>query len=389
MGVHEGDPDTQQGQQDSEKLRRQQAHLNFAASHQARHTARQEHSSSAGQDRADDQPSEESTLLFNHNFAAETKDITASLEKIVAERKSQSTAAGTGLSGARHAGSTNAGGASSNDVMDATEGIRDELNALVDRVKGLRKVTAEATLFLPVYDLRRAQEEVGKLLATVESTRAELAPRKKFAFRNKRKEGTGAKARGRPTVSSRTRESGGTGAEKEGEGEGQGLRHLKGQQVEVKSEDADKDKDFNLADLDNCTVTILHVLGTLRLRRLTRCRVVCGAVRGPIYVEACTDCVIVAAGRQLRIHDSQRVDFYVTVSSGPIIEDCSGLRFAPSGLEYPQYHAHLKDAGLSDVANAWEDVKDFKWHRAQQSPNWGIIPQGDRESDPLAKATLN
>ena len=85
-------------------------------------------------------------------------DITASLEKIVAERKSQSTAAGTGLSGARHAGSTNAGGASSNDVMDATEGIRDELNALVDRVKGLRKVTAEATLFLPVYDLRRAQE---------------------------------------------------------------------------------------------------------------------------------------------------------------------------------------------------------------------------------------
>lgn len=49
----------------------------------------------------------------------------------------------------------------------------------------------------------------------------------------------------------------------------------------------------------------------------------------------------------------------------------------------------LQDAGLSDVANAWEDVKDFKWHRAQQSPNWGIIPQGDRESDPLAKATLN
>lgn len=45
MGAHEGDPDAHPGQQDSEELRRQQAHLNFAASHQARHAARQENSS--------------------------------------------------------------------------------------------------------------------------------------------------------------------------------------------------------------------------------------------------------------------------------------------------------------------------------------------------------
>lgn len=53
-----------------------------------------------------------------------------------------------------------------------------------------------------------------------------------------------------------------------------------------------------------CTLLLvscsLHVLGALRLRRLTSCRVVCGPVRGPIYVEACEDCVIVAAGRQVR-----------------------------------------------------------------------------------------
>ncbi|CAM9531762.1 unnamed protein product, partial [Laminaria digitata] len=244
------------------------------------------------------------------------------------------------------ASTTGTGGAVG--AVDTEEGIREQLNALVDRVKGLRKVTAEATLFLPVYDLRRAQEEVGKLLANVESTRAELAPRKKFAFRSKRKEGTGAKARQRPTVSSPasgpTRQRGGIGAEQEREAgeEGPGLRQLKGQQIEVKSELADKDKDFNLADLDNCTVSILHVLGALRVRRLTSCRVICGAVRGPIYVEGCKDCVVVAAGRQLRIHDSQGVDFYVSVASGPIIEGCSGLRFAPSNLEYPQHHAHLQ-----------------------------------------------
>lgn len=50
---------------------------------------------------------------------------------------------------------------------------------------------------------------------------------------------------------------------------------------------------------------------------------------------------------QLRIHDSQGVDFYVAVASGPIIEDCSGLRFAPSRLEYPQHRAHLQASNLN------------------------------------------
>lgn len=60
-------------------------------------------------------------------------------------------------------------------------------------------------------------QEVGKLLANVESTRAELAPRKKFAFRSKRNQGSGAKARERQThrvsspASAATRESGGIG----------------------------------------------------------------------------------------------------------------------------------------------------------------------------------
>lgn len=49
----------------------------------------------------------------------------------------------------------------------------------------------------------------------------------------------------------------------------------------------------------------------------------------------------------------------------------------------------VQEAGLADVTNAWEDVKDFKWHRNQQSPNWSVIPPADRESDPLTKATPN
>lgn len=32
---------------------------------------------------------------------------------------------------------------------------------------------------------------------------------------------------------------------------------------------------------------------------------------------------------------------------------------------------------------AWKDVKDFKWHRTQASPNWGLLPE-DQWAEPVA-----
>lgn len=102
--------------------------------------------------------------------AARAADIATALARLVAasKQKPPHTAAGTGLSGARHAQSeaaANSLGRCSEDssaapavAVDGREDVREKLDALVDRVKGLRKRTAEATLFLTVYDLRRAQE---------------------------------------------------------------------------------------------------------------------------------------------------------------------------------------------------------------------------------------
>lgn len=85
------------------------------------------------------------------------------------KQKPPQTAAGTGLSGARHAqGAANGDGLGSCLGVaaavdgDGREDVREKLDALVDRVNGLRKRTAEATLFLTVYDLRRAQEVIRK-----------------------------------------------------------------------------------------------------------------------------------------------------------------------------------------------------------------------------------
>ena len=43
--------------------------------------------------------------------------------------------------------------------------------------------------------------------------------------------------------------------------------------------------------------------------------------------------------------------------SGPIIEDCSSMRFAPFTFRYPALDAHLAAANLALASHAWSDVK--------------------------------
>jgi len=47
------------------------------------------------------------------------------------------------------------------------------------------------------------------------------------------------------------------------------------------------------------------------------------------------------ARTQLRIHTTERCDLYVHTVSGPIIEDCSALRFAPYALRYAGLEADM------------------------------------------------
>ena len=77
-------------------------------------------------------------------------------------------------------------------------------------------------------------------------------------------------------------------------------------------------------------------------------------VKGSIYVTQCEGCTLYLGSRQLRMHTSTNVDFYVHTSSHPIIEHCTGLRFAP----YPPLPPHLaaEHADLDTTANMWSHV---------------------------------
>ena len=82
--------------------------------------------------------------------------------------------------------------------------------------------------------------------------------------------------------------------------------------------------------------------------------------------------------KQLRLHDSKLVALHLHSLSGPIIEHCERISFAPKDLRWPEGQRLLEDAGLDQAESAWSEVQDFNWLRRQASPNGRLVPSGSR-----------
>ncbi|KAI0154535.1 tubulin binding cofactor C-domain-containing protein [Xylariaceae sp. FL1272] len=138
----------------------------------------------------------------------------------------------------------------------------------------------------------------------------------------------------------------------------------------------------SLTDLTRCIVDMTvptHLdSGTpfagLALKDIADSLLVCGAVSGAVHVTGLTNCVVVVKARQVRIHECKDVRIYLWCASHPIIEDCEGVGFAP----LPVFYAD--DTSPSEM-NQWDKVDDFKWLKAEASPNWRVVPEDERLKD--------
>ncbi|PHH52785.1 N-acetylglucosaminyl-phosphatidylinositol biosynthetic protein gpi1 [Ceratocystis fimbriata CBS 114723] len=113
------------------------------------------------------------------------------------------------------------------------------------------------------------------------------------------------------------------------------------------------------------------------IKNINSSLVISGTVAGPVHITAVRDSVLVIVARQIRIHECHNVDIYLHCGSRPIIEDCSGLKFAP----VTEYYAPGDLLG----ANQWNQVDDFKWPRANASPNWSVLPKEKAIEDDVWK----
>ncbi|CAG4985670.1 unnamed protein product [Parnassius apollo] len=141
-------------------------------------------------------------------------------------------------------------------------------------------------------------------------------------------------------------------------------------------------RDVALRNLKNCTIGLRGVMGTLHLTNLDNCVVLSGPVTSSVFVDKCTNCKIVAACQQLRMHTSNKCDIYLHVTSKGIVEDCSEIRTAPYNLNYDDLEKHFNMSSLDRNNNNWDCLDDFNWLAPDvPSPNWSILDAKDRVHD--------
>jgi hypothetical protein len=244
----------------------------------------------------------------------------------------------------------------------------DEVKALELLATALRERAAAAASYLSPYDMKRSAADIKDAADAIAAAKQRLAPRKKFGFRKGAVKTVEAAAAAAPA---RTTEREVSGAKARPAGPGfAGLRD----QVLVFADAADE---LNLEDLERCVVFCAKPLLALRLLNVRDTHVFAQAVSGPCYCIKASGCVVRAAARQFRIHDTRSTTFHVAAASPPIVEDCGDLAFAPYAATWdgsrPAFDAAAPPTEFAIDPAAWRNVKDFKWLKAEQSPNWRLL----------------
>ncbi|KAI3657847.1 hypothetical protein MP638_001685 [Amoeboaphelidium occidentale] len=112
-----------------------------------------------------------------------------------------------------------------------------------------------------------------------------------------------------------------------------------------------------------------YIFSTIHILNCDKIVLISNPVMGPVFINNCTNSVLVLGCHQFRMHSSEHVACFVHVSSNPIIEDCKDITFNSYARVFPEYLSDLKKYGL-DSDNKYDQVQDFNWLKHSASPNW-------------------
>ncbi|KAF7154135.1 hypothetical protein RHSIM_Rhsim01G0133800 [Rhododendron simsii] len=287
--------------------------------------------------------------------------------------------------------------------------LKSDLEKISTSISHLEKLGAENSYSLPSFEVRTCLEAVLSLKQTLDTLASDVVPKKRFSFKSKKDPSgvvnsiepgkTEFYGSGKPSCT--VGDLGFKDREKKApssvvnviESESR-VTDLEGKlsfrvwdlpgfkdrenEVLVREFEGLEMGEFSLTGLSSCEVRLMGCLRALFIHKLSDCKVYVGPVFGSVLIEEVEGCVFVLASHQIRIHHARRSDFYLRVRSRPIIEDCSGVRFAPYCLGYDGIDKDLQESNLDEETGNWANVDDFRWLKAVQSPNWSILPESER-----------
>jgi len=231
----------------------------------------------------------------------------------------------------------------------------------------LQKYVTDAILFLPSYDVGKAQNMVKDLNTRFQKTQNEVQPKKKFGFKGARQKKAAVKNEVEDVQPVQTKHNLQTGVS---------IRGKKGETNLELSQEQIAEGDVTLADLDGCHVVLHGAPSTVHMSNINNCKIFAGPVSSSIFIDGCQDSVLALSCQQLRIHSTKNTQFYIHVTSKAIIEDCTEVRFGPHpGLDLIPDSSWNKSA-LQKSVNNWDKVGDFNWLAADKpSPNWSKMEE--------------
>lgn len=244
-------------------------------------------------------------------------------------------------------------------------------------VNELQKHVVTSSFFLKEFNMRKYLGIVQNLQTKCYELEDRYVPRKKFGFSKKKL----------PKSHSQKQDS-----LDENDGAGKldsnkwdeklfGFDSMENKVLQLENEELFQ-RDVALRNLKNCTIGLKGVMGTLHLTNLENCVVLSGPVTSSVFIDKCTDCKVVTACQQLRMHTSTNCDIYLHVTSKGIVEDCSKIRTAPYNLHYQDLEKHFNMSTLDRKSNNWDSLDDFNWLAPDiPSPNWSILDVSQRISD--------
>ncbi|GIX73596.1 tubulin-specific chaperone C [Caerostris extrusa] len=236
----------------------------------------------------------------------------------------------------------------------------------------LQKFLSDSTLFLPTYDIKKGQEMLKALQDDIQAAQNDLIPKKKFAFKNKKKLPNGIKA---PTCFEKIQLNSVSEPMSMVKLYKCGFKDISNQNLIKFREEIEK-QDVGLHHLKNCTVYLYGAPSTIFISGLIDCQIFAGPVSTSVFIENCRGCTFVFACQQLRVHSCIDCYFYLHVTSRTIIEDCKELYFAPYNWTYDGQEEDFVSSGIDKTNNNWDCIDDFNWLViGTPSPNWSLLDE--------------
>ena len=127
---------------------------------------------------------------------------------------------------------------------------------------------------------------------------------------------------------------------------------------------------FVIDSCEDCEIYVLDMCDSLMIDDCKNCKIVVGPTTGSIFIRDCEDCKCVFMCRQYRSRDCKNIDTYLHVTTRPIIETSSNMRFGCWDFHYDGLKDQMDAAGISVYQNFWSHIYNFN----PDSATWSLLP---------------